>query len=785
MAISLSTTGKLVTLGVISIAALSFSTIMSYRTNSIIDDLSTETLELSKYSDLSSQMRIYRREATIQVFDALQDYLLEQQTHIDEEHKENLKKSSDTILNNADELIKAKLEFLDQNKLLEVQTNLKSFLATLQNIFSSIERGAPPEEIAAIRTNLEGEMKKLSGPMSEIDAKTTQAVEAQSKKSQEAIDSANQQLVIIYGIALAIVIPFIWLTIISIIRPLRTNAASMQRLTEGDVTALVTGENNKDEIGDIARSFLTLREKVNDNFRIKNTLDCVTSNVMLANERNIIIYMNDATRAMLKRAESDIRKDLPQFDVNTIIGSSVDIFHKNPEHQKNMLAKLSSTYRTSIKVGGRTFNLIATPVFNDNKDRLGTVVEWSDVTLELIAEEEIKKVVEATAAGDFTIKIPTDGKQGFMLNLAEGMNRIGSISYTGLSEIASVINKMADGDLTNKINGDYQGMFDSIKQSLNGTIDKLQTTVTNIKQSAEAVKSASAEISAGSLDLSQRTEEQASSLEQTAASMEQITGTVRANTQNAQQAATLAGEASEIADNGGNVVSNAVSAMGKIEDSSQKISDIIVVIDEIAFQTNLLALNAAVEAARAGEAGKGFAVVASEVRALAGRSAEASKEIKALISASSEQVKNGATLVNNAGNTLKEIVESVRKVNGIIADIANASGEQASGIDEINGAISQMDEVTQQNAALVEENTAAAQSLSEQASTLEHLISFFKIDSKLSGGYSPAATVRSVPKPATSSHVAAKKPVQPAKPAEKPTSSQSKSKSYEDDWKEF
>lgn len=602
--------------------------------------------------------------------------------------------------------------------------------------------------------------------------------------------------------------------------------------------------------------------------RDASVLSCVTSNVMIADTNYDITYMNGSVIETLRNAEEDLRKDLPNFNVDKLIGSNIDIFHKNPAKQRSMLDKLNSTFRTSIRVGGRTFNLIANPIIYKGK-RLGTVVEWLDATT--IEEEKQRINAEMNAINrsqaviefnmDGTIRTANDnflntlgynldeiqGKhhsmfvepleknsaayQEFWAKLNRGeyqaaeYKRIGKngkevwiqasynpildlngkafkvVKYAtdttdvvttrieneaGIKEAIQVLNDLATGNLTNKMSYEYKGAFASIKTALNSTIDKLIETVYNIKQSAEAVKTASAEISAGSLDLSQRTEEQASSLEQTAASMEQITGTVRANTQNAQQAATLAGEASEIAENGGSVVNNAVAAMSKIEDSSQKISDIIVVIDEIAFQTNLLALNAAVEAARAGEAGKGFAVVASEVRALAGRSAEASKEIKTLISASSEQVKSGASLVNKAGTTLKEIVESVRKVNGIIANIANASGEQASGIDEINGAIAQMDEVTQQNAALVEQNTAAAQSLTEQATTLEHLIAFFRVnnDSQSAYRYSAATSLASKP---SSTHAVIKKPVQhsyPAKPAVK-LAEQKKPTSYEDEWKEF
>jgi len=298
----------------------------------------------------------------------------------------------------------------------------------------------------------------------------------------------------------------------------------------------------------------------------------------------------------------------------------------------------------------------------------------------------------------------------------------------GMKEAVSVLTDMSAGNLTNKMAGEYVGTFSDIQNSINSTIDKLIDTVKHIQETAASVNSAANEIAIGSSDLSMRTEQQASSLEETAASMEEITGTVKQNSQNAKNANELSTNASTIADAGGKVVAEAVLAMGSIEKSSQKISDIIGVIDEIAFQTNLLALNAAVEAARAGDAGKGFAVVASEVRALAGRSASASKEIKTLINESAVQVKTGAQLVNQAGETLKGIVGSVKQVANIVSEIASASAEQSTGIDEINSAVTQMDEATQQNAALVEENTAAAQSMIEQAKILEKLIQFFKVE---------------------------------------------------------
>jgi methyl-accepting chemotaxis protein len=264
--------------------------------------------------------------------------------------------------------------------------------------------------------------------------------------------------------------------------------------------------------------------------------------------------------------------------------------------------------------------------------------------------------------------------------------------------------------------------------SVNTMVDQVRSAIGEIKASGREVTNASAEISTSTTDLSQRTEEQAASLEETSAAMEELSATVKKNAENAQQASQSATATRDVADRGGQVVAKAVEAMAKIEDSSRKISDIIGVIDEIARQTNLLALNAAVEAARAGEAGRGFAVVASEVRSLAQRSSQAAKDITNLIVKSNDQVKDGVDLVNRAGASLTEIVDAIKGVATIVADIAHASGEQATGIEQINKALTQMDEVTQQNSALVEENAATAKTLEHQAQAMDGQMAFFQID---------------------------------------------------------
>ncbi len=464
-----------------------------------------------------------------------------------------------------------------------------------------------------------------------------------------------------------------------------------------------------------------------ENLRVRTALDNVSSSVMLADEQNNIIYMNQAVQNLFKEAEQDIRRDIPGFDTGSLLGGSIDRFHKDPAHQRNLLARLDGTHRSEMAVGGRTLRIVANPVVDTRGNRLGTAVEWTDRTDEVAVEREIDGIVEGAKAGDLSQRIDLKGKEGFFLSLGEGINDLIGVVEQVFEDIARVMGFLAKGDLTQPIRQDYQGSYGTVKNHVNDTLGHLEQIVSELRESAEFITSAAKEISSGNTNLSARTEQQASSLEETASSMEELTSTVRNNADNSQQANQLASNARQTAEQGGEVVRKAVQAMEAINVSSNKIAEIIGVIDEIAFQTNLLALNASVEAARAGEQGRGFAVVATEVRNLASRSAAAAKEIKTLIQDSVGKIQSGSELVNESGTTLEEIVGAVKKVGDIIAEIAAASAEQSAGIDQVNQAVTSMDEVTQQNAALAEQTSAASASLNEKAEEMEQLIGFFRV----------------------------------------------------------
>jgi methyl-accepting chemotaxis protein-1 (serine sensor receptor) len=374
----------------------------------------------------------------------------------------------------------------------------------------------------------------------------------------------------------------------------------------------------------------------------------------------------------------------------------------------------------------------AARVVNEQKlDELYAPVRDEIAALSKLQEDESKAEYEKAQSRYDSIRNLTIGLTLSATLIASLIGFVVTRSITrqigGEPDYASdVVRQVAEGNLTVQVHVS-SGDTTSLLAALKGMVNRLSELVGDVRNTTESITTASQEIAQGNADLSQRTEEQASSLEETASSMEELTSTVRQNAENARQANQLASNASDIAVKGGQVVGDVVHTMASISESSRKIVDIISVIEGIAFQTNILALNAAVEAARAGEQGRGFAVVAGEVRNLAQRSAAAAKEIKTLIDDSVGKVDAGSRQVDQAGATMTEIVQAVKRVTDIMAEIAAASNEQGAGIEQVNGAITQMDEVTQQNAALVEEAAAAAEAMQEQAKELYSAVGIFRV----------------------------------------------------------
>ncbi|MBE9540000.1 MAG: PAS domain-containing protein [Proteobacteria bacterium] len=673
---------------------------------------------------------------------------------------------------------------------------LRTYLS-LKNIFAALMLVAALLYTNAWWMNSQSlaEVNTAIGSLQLEGSSAVQQGRAIQRQLQAATDRATWHQVFNFAFLLA---GLIWLLVRRVFKPLRSALDIFIKVADGDFNVPIDVSEN-DEMGKLYQALHNLKIKLGydlaeaqrsalEGRQIRSALDVCNTNVMIADKSHNITYINKALATMFSEVEADLKSVLPTFNAKSIIGKNMDIFHENPAHQHQVVDGLRTTHMVEMEVAGLTMAISVTPVFDEKKRRIGSVVEWLDRTADVAIETDIQVIIEGAVGGDMTRRIDLEGKEGFFRNLSSGVNDLVTaaddairgvneiakgadlaiedtrgiveqalegnlahrLDFSGKSDLARklgepvnqlvevferlindtviVVNAMAKGDLTQTIDANYKGSFKHLKDGVNGTIDQLTTAGTEIKSSAAAVKSGSEEIASGNADLSVRTEEQAASLEETSSAMEEITATIQQNADNAKAANDLSQSARTAAEAGGKVVGDAIVAMQAINDSSSKIADIIGVIDEIAFQTNLLALNASVEAARAGDQGRGFAVVADEVRNLAGRSATAAKEIKVLIVDSGAKVEDGSRLVNESGETLENIVNSVKKVTDIIAEISSASAEQATGIEEVNKAVIKMDGMTQQNAGLVEEAATASRSLGDESLVLDDLIGFFSVD---------------------------------------------------------
>ncbi len=465
-----------------------------------------------------------------------------------------------------------------------------------------------------------------------------------------------------------------------------------------------------------------------------------------------------------------------------------DISHRIPEDFPGVYGQLAVGVNTvifehldSIKDAINVLNQYAAGDLSQNARRLpGTrailheSMDAAKASL-LAINTQIQSLAQAAAAGDFSQRGDALRFDHDFRVMIEHLNTMMEVADGNLSQLSRLLQAIANGDLTARMQGQFHGVFASMRDDANTTVAQLTQIVSRIQHASGSISTAAGEIASGNNDLSRRTEQQAANLEETAASMEELTSTVRQNAEHARQANQLAIGAHSVASQGGEVVGKVVSTMHEIDASSRRIADIITVIDGIAFQTNILALNAAVEAARAGEQGRGFAVVASEVRTLAQRSASAAKEIKGLIDESVGKVAEGSALVNQAGATMGEIVASVQRVTDIMAEISAASQEQSAGIEQVNQTVMQMDETTQQNAALVEEATAAARSMEEQAGHLTDAVSLFKLEGQAAPVVAAAPAAR---------HAAPARPRAPAAPVRR-AAVREPVLANEGDWQEF
>ncbi len=380
------------------------------------------------------------------------------------------------------------------------------------------------------------EMDKLVDAMVTTTNGTADQSVAEATKEMASVEYIN----IGFGLIIVVVlIGSIAVCLATIARPIRRLIGVLAQIEKGNTKVEVKGTERGDEIGSLAKAVVVIRaardaELVND--RITTGLEVVRASVMLADEQYNIIYMNATLQKMFTESEAEMRKALPRFDAGALIGVNMEVFHNNPAHQRSLLDALTKPHETGITIGTKKFFAVITPVFDKAGKRAGTVVEWQDRTAQIAAEAEIDSLVTAAIAGDFSRRVPTEGKKDFMLVLVTAMNRLCENISSAADDVGRMLAAIAEGDLTQRITAEYQGEFGELKNNANSAAERIGLTVAEIKQAASEISNASVEISTSATDLSQRTEEQAASLEQTSASMEEIASTVKQNSDNAQVA---------------------------------------------------------------------------------------------------------------------------------------------------------------------------------------------------------------------------------------------------------
>ena len=601
--------------------------------------------------------------------------------------------------------------------------------------------GAILEKIELEEDELTKSMQTL---LAEIETFTREATERAEAHELEAVDVLTTLLIV----ALLVGGVSTWVTSSAVVNPivrLTRGLADVEKTCQYDKRVAVVGS---DEVAQAGVAFNNLMQSQQTAIgSVNKVMANLASGVFGHRVNEPLVGDLQQLKAAVNSTADVVENSFKEFNSIMTGAEKGDFSARLSLDLKGELANTKNAINNSMTTLEKAIDEIVVTAESQRAGNLGARVSGSYMgklailknALNSSAESVNKAVDEITAVigglrqGDFSQRIKVE-LHGDLDQLKEHVNESMQLLSDAMEEIVNVSQAQQLGDLKRRISGHYQGQLEVLQQAINSSADQLEKTLSKIRQASATVALGSNEILTGVTDLSQRTEEQASSLEETASSMEQMTSAVDQSTENSVQAAELADNAKQIAETSGAIVEKAVSSMAQINQSSKEISDIIVVIDEIAFQTNLLALNAAVEAARAGEQGRGFSVVAGEVRALAQRSAEAAKQIKGLIGDSSKKVEEGTDLVNRAGQSLQEILESSQKVTNAIKSIRDASLEQRSGIQQVNISVTQMDEMTQQNAALVEEASAAVQSVNNEIEGMVELVKFFQVSGGAESG---------------------------------------------------
>ena len=581
-------------------------------------------------------------------------------------------------------------------------------------------KGVTGPEWFAASTNWLKELTKLANGLAE-------EIRAEAHATAENAQTIVWTNMLIGGVLIAACLFFGLRYVHSMIGAMRGLRDAIRRIDRREDDVQVPGAGRSDELGEIARALSSIASHGAFMARVQAGVDSAQTAILVTDSEDGYVYGNGAFQQIReRRAAAFAQVEQTRADGVSRFTALFEAVEK-ARSKGTLVSKACGVEAVEITLGDAVFEARIGPVHDAQGQTIGRVIELQDVTVVRKLEREVMEVIADVDRGAFQKRVTRIDNLGFTSFVATGLNQLMDNVSAFMARLNDTLGAMGDGDLSRRMNGDFQGEFEDARRHVNEALGRLSGALSEIVEVAGTVERSAQPISKGASDLAGRAESQAATLQETAATMEEMTASIQTNAEKAQQSFQIAEQTSTNATKSNRIVTSAVTAMERIEHSSSKISEIITVIESIAFQTNLLALNAAVEAARAGDAGRGFAVVASEVRALAQRSSDAAKDITQLIQESTAEIGGGVRLVKEAGVSLEEIVEGVRGLTETVEGISSANAEQSAGVTEICTSLNDMDGMTQQNAALSQESAAAAGVLSEQASRLRQLVSAFAL----------------------------------------------------------
>lgn len=540
-----------------------------------------------------------------------------------------------------------------------------------------------------------------------------------------------EPLVVATGVVSSAVIAYLTQLVINRSKPNAVYQRAIEEIANGKFQQKIPGNDGwafslnmiRSRVGDAAAKQYDAAQQA---AILTTAMNAASTNLMVADADFNILSVNDSLARMFKRNERALQGQLPHFKADAIVGANMDIFHKDPSHQRRMVTQLTGPWQGELNVAGLVLRLGVVPIVQHNQ-RIGYVVEWMDRTQEANLEKQLQQISRAATNGVLNRRVDLTNAAGVYLAIGKDINQLIDTLEKITGVIAQSVGELAYSRLNNDMQGNFNGAYRSVQNSINLALRNLNDLMGQVQFTANSVNTAMQQLSDGVNHFADQTQQQAAAIERTASAMTQMLQTTRSNVEHVRHANQLAQGVNKRVQDSNEVMNQALGAMQQIHASGNKIGEIVTLIDSISFQTNLLALNAAVEAARAGEHGRGFAVVAAEVRSLAQKSAEAAKDIKQLIDASVGHIAEGTSLVERTSKALGDVSVSVDEMVSIVTQIDSASTEQEKGIEEVNRSLTVMDGVAQQSAALVEQTAASATHVADQMDGLHRIIKQFTL----------------------------------------------------------